>query len=121
MLVKVFQAVLGLQAAVLLTQALLAGLALSGVNVALDAHRLTGAASLLVAIVQVAIVVLLWRARWAQRWLVAANVGFLLAEVAQAGAGYRHLWSLHLPLGAGMFGAAIAMALRARPTLQRAP
>jgi len=99
------------QATVLLAQALLAGLAISGSETALASHMAVGGMSLLIAVVQVAAALLLRRAARMPRWLVAASVGFSVADAAQMAAGRLQLFALHLPLGVALFGASIGLAI----------
>ncbi|HEY2049817.1 MAG TPA: hypothetical protein VGH03_10770 [Caulobacteraceae bacterium] len=121
MLVTLFRGALALQVIVVFAQALLAGVALSGDAFALGAHRVCGAASLIVAVVQVAAAILLVGLARAPRWLVPVNIGFLIAEGLQMAAGRLGLLGIHLPLGVALFGAAVAQAVYAATSLQPAP
>jgi hypothetical protein len=96
---------------VLLTQALLAGLAISGSEAALVAHMAVGGTSLLISAVQVAAALLLRRSARIPRWLVAASIGFSVADAAQMAAGRLQLFALHFPLGVALFGASIGLAI----------
>ncbi|MGH7022009.1 MAG: hypothetical protein ACREEB_00310 [Caulobacteraceae bacterium] len=110
---RVLRGVLVLQAAVLMAQALLAGLALAGGGgPALGAHMAGGGVSLLLAVVQVGLVLALWRQGRGPSWLVAASLVFLAADGMQAVAGRAHLFALHLPLGVALFGAAVGLSIR---------
>jgi hypothetical protein len=99
------------QAAVLLTQALLGGLAISGSEAALLAHMAVGGTSLLISAVQVAAALLLRRSAGIPRLLVAVSIGFSVADISQMAAGRLQLFALHLPLGVALFGASIALAI----------
>jgi len=103
------QGVLILQAAALMAQGLLAGLALAGGSSALGLHMAVGTVSLVLAVVQVGAVLLLWRQGRGPLRLVAANLLFLAGDGVQAVAGSAHLFALHLPLGVALFGAAVAL------------
>ena len=48
--------------------------------------------------------------------VVAASIGLLLAEGLQMLSGRLHAFALHLPLGAGLFGASIGLAPYPAPT-----
>lgn len=103
------------QAVALLTQGVLAGLALAGAGApVLGAHTAVGTVSLLLAVVQVGTALLLWRQRRGPLWLVAANVLFLGADGVQAVVGSAHLLALHLPIGIALFGAAAGLSIWSR-------
>jgi hypothetical protein len=108
-LANLFRWALAAQAVVLLVQAFLAGSALAGSARSLALHRTLGGVALLLAIAQVGIAVMLWRASRATPWLAAANIAFLVAAGAQMAAGRVRLFALHLPLGVALFGAAVAL------------
>jgi hypothetical protein len=92
------------QAIALFTQAVLAGLALSGNPIALTAHMLNGAATLLASGVQTGLAVILWRSRQLPRWAVIASVLLLTGHLSQMMSGRFQAFALHIPLGVGLFG-----------------
>src|SRR5262250_770996 len=112
-LATVFRFGVAAQAIALLAQALLAGLALSGSEAALAAHMPAGASTFLISAAQVVAVFLLRRSGQIPRWVVAASIGLLLAEGLQMLSGRLYVLALHLPLGAGLFGASIGLAISA--------
>jgi hypothetical protein len=110
------------QVAVLLAQALLAGLALSGSAVALAAHMMVGGASLLIAVLQAGAAVLAWRSTKASAGRATASIGFLALVVLQMAAGRLQALVVHLPLGLAMFAASAWLAIQAwRPLPAPAP
>ena len=123
MVMQVFRWTPVLLAVALLTQAALAGLALSGVGAALDLHMALGAATLAIAAVQAAAAVLLWRSRKVSPWAALAAAGFLVVVGLEAAAGAARIYGLHLPLGLALFAVAARMAVRARrlPARSSAP
>jgi hypothetical protein len=114
MLVTLFRGALVLQVIVVFAQSLLAGVALSGDAIALRVHMVGGAASLIIAVVQVVAAILLVGLASSPGWLVPVNIAFLIAEVLQMAAGRLGLLGIHLPLGGALFGAAVAQAVYAR-------
>jgi hypothetical protein len=92
----VFRLAIAAQGTASLVQALLAGLAISGSDAALDAHKPVGGANTLITTVQA---VAAKRSAQIPRWAVAASIGFLFTDAAQMAAGRLHLLALHLPLG----------------------
>lgn len=114
-MVAVLLWVMALQAVALLVQGVLAGLALTGVGGSvIGLHMAVGTMSLLLAVVQVGIALLIWWQGRGLAWLVAATVVFLVADGVQAFAGSAHLLTLHLPLGVALFGATIALSIWSR-------
>ncbi len=110
----VFPWMIAAQAVALLALALLAGLALSGSKAALEAHMAVGGATILLSIIQAVAALLLRRSGQIPRWPVVASVGFVIGDAVQMAAGRLQLFALHLPLGVGLFGAAIGLAIYAR-------
>jgi hypothetical protein len=121
MLMTMFRVALALQAAALLVQSLLAGLILTGDAIALSAHMAVGGASLVIAVVQALAAILLVGLANAAKWLVPANIGFLIAEGLQMAAGRLGLLGIHLPLGVALFGAAVLMSAYAANSLEPTP
>jgi hypothetical protein len=110
-LIRGFRLAIAVQAIALLAQATLAGFALSGRTDALSAHMSVGGAAFLISAVQVVLVFLLRRLARAPGLLIAASIGLTAAEGVQMASGRLQLFALHLPLGAGLFGASIALAI----------
>jgi hypothetical protein len=109
-LATTFRWVTAAQPAALLSQALLAGLALSGSTTALDAHMAVGAAAVILSVVQ-ATLAFLWIRAGAPGWPLAVSLGSLAAEILQMASGRLQLFVLHLPLGVALFGSALALAI----------
>jgi hypothetical protein len=70
-----------------------------------------GAAIFVVSAAQVAVAFLLRRSGQAPAWLIAASISLMAAMVLQMASGRLRLFALHLPLGAGLFGASLALAI----------
>jgi hypothetical protein len=113
MLLMAFRLVIAAQAVAVLVQALLGGLALSGGAAALAAHMAVGGVTLLLSMVQVVAAFLLRRSVQIPRWPVAASIGFAVGDGVQMAVGRLQLFALHLPVGVGLFGAAIGLAIYA--------
>ena len=109
----VFCSAIAAQVGAILAQAFLAGSALSGNEPALRAHMVLGVATLLASAVQAITAFLLTRAAQIPKWLVGASIAFLVADAVQMAAGRLQLFSLHLPLGVALFGAAAALGIYA--------
>ena len=90
-------------------QSLLAGLALSGSAVALNAHMVLGGFALLTSLLQLGLALPLRHAL--PRWIVPASVGLLVGEGIQMASGKLHLFALHLPLGLALFAGLTAFSL----------
>lgn len=95
----VFRLAIAGHGAALLMQAVLAGLAISGSNAALDAHKPVGGAITPISTVRGIGSFLLGRSAKIPRWPVAASIGFLFTDAAQMAAGRLHLLALYPPLG----------------------
>jgi hypothetical protein len=106
-----FRLAIAAQAIALLAQATSAGFALSGRTDALTAHMSIGGTAFLISAAQVVLAFLLRRSGRAPGWLIAASVGLMAAEGLQIASGRLQLFALHLPLGAGLFGASSALAI----------
>jgi hypothetical protein len=113
LLLMVFRLVIATQAVALLAQALLAGLALSGSEAALATHMAVGGATLILSMVQLVAAFLLRRSGQIPGWPVAASIGFVVADAVQMAVGRLQIFALHLPLGVGLFGVAIGLAIYA--------
>jgi hypothetical protein len=109
-LATAFRWVTATQLATLLTQALLAGLALSGSATALSAHMGVAAAALVISFAQAALA-FLWRRAGAPGWPLAISLLLLVAEIPQMASGRWQLFVLHLPLGVALFGSTLALAI----------
>lgn len=107
-----FRLAIAAQPVALLAQATLAGLALSARGTkALAAHMMVGGTIFAISAAQVVLVFLLWRAARVPGWLITASVGLMAADGLQMASGRLQVFALHLPLGAGLFGASIALGL----------
>lgn len=89
------------QAIAVFSQAVLAGLALSGNPSALSAHTVNGGIALLMSRLQL-ILALVVRSDLPP-WAPSASFGLCVAEGLQMLSGRRHLFSLHLPVGVALF------------------
>jgi hypothetical protein len=107
-----FRLAIAARALALLAQATLAGLALSGRGtIALAAHMLVGGTIFVISAAQVVLVLLLWRVAQAPGWLIVVSAGVMAADGLQMASGRSQIFALHLPLGAGLFGASIALGI----------
>ena len=95
--------VLSLHTFAVLTQAVLAGQFLSGVESPVLFHEWTGWLVLALSLAQVVFAILLVL-QGAPPWLLIASIFVLLAEVLQIGTGYGRFLGVHVPLGVFVFG-----------------
>jgi hypothetical protein len=120
------RAIVLLHAALVLTQAALAGQFLAGHGAWLRVHETNAGIIQLVGLVQLVVAVLLWRPGRGPGWPALASLALLVAEELQIGFGYARVLALHVPLGVAIFGLTVAMlvgtgrltrvdALKARP------
>ena len=107
-----FRLAIAAQAVALVVQTIWAGLALSGCSTdALAARMLVGGIIFVISAAQVVLMFLLWRVAQVPGWLTAASVGLIVADGLQMASGRLQIFAIHLPLGAGLFGAPIALAI----------
>jgi hypothetical protein len=92
-----------------LTQAVLAGLFVTGDVGMLELHSVNAGLVISIAFLQLIAAVLVWRPGRGAVWPIWASAAvFALAE-AQAGFGYARLVSAHIPLGVALFGASVGL------------
>jgi hypothetical protein len=103
------RAIVLLHAALVLTQAALAGQFLSGHETWLRVHETNAGIIQLVGLVQLVVAVLVWRPGGGPGWPALASLALLLAEEFQIGFGYARLLALHVPLGVAIFGLTVAL------------
>jgi hypothetical protein len=96
-------------AAVVLGQAVLAGMILDGSDSAADAHRTNGQVFLAVTLVQLVLAVLLWRPARGPGWPALASGVLLTAAATQYSAGEDRNLALHIPLGVTVFGIVVSV------------
>ena len=118
-IVRAMLVVLGLLAAAVFAQAVLAGLFLDGGDAWRGWHALNGMLVLpLLALTQVVLAVLVWRRDRGPGWVAVASVGLLLALLVQNVMGMTRQVAVHVPLGLAIFGLVGTLLVRAR-TLTR--
>ena len=96
-------------AVLILVQGALAGSHLTGADAALGLHRTLGAEVLTV--LGLAVVITAAGAVRTHPWALPASIAGLLALGAQIGMGFSDQLHIHVPLGIGLFGLYLAMAL----------
>lgn len=103
-------------------QPVLAGLFLGGNADMIGVHGGIGALIELLALVQIIVAVVFWRAGHGPAWPILAGAGIFLAVFAQAAAGYVRLLALHLPLGVTLFAVMLLLLVQVwRPDFGRQP
>lgn len=102
------------QTAVLLVQAVAAGLLLASVPAGRTAHSAMAGGVLLVVALHVAAAVTAWRRGAVRGRTVLHTTPMLLLTVVQAALGFAHVRELHVPLGVLMFGASVLTLTRIR-------
>lgn len=100
-----------LHALIALAQAVFAGSFMDGQASALNLHQLTGTSVITtVSLLQVIVAVVCWRRGQLPAWFPAASLLLFFAEMAQIGLGFTDQLTLHVPLGAAIFGVALVLA-----------
>ena len=93
-------------------QAAFAGSFLDGEGSALNLHQLTGTSVITsVSLLQVIVAVVCWRRAQQPAWFAVASFLLFLGEMIQIGLGFTDQLTLHVPLGAAIFGVSLVMAL----------
>jgi hypothetical protein len=106
-------AISGLQAALVVIQAALAGRFLTGARPALLDHREIGLVVVSwTALAGLAIAILWWKLAAGPAWPILAAILWFLAVGAQIGVGFAHLLVFHIPLGVLIFGLNLWMVSR---------
>ena len=96
-------------AVLVLLQAVLAALFVTGDVGMLEAHGINAGAVGTVALLQTVAAILVWRPGRGVVWPIwASTASFLLVE-AQLGFGYARLLMLHIPMGVALFGLAAGL------------
>ena len=114
-MVRVMPIVVGLLAAAVFAQAVLAGLFLDGGDAWRDWHAANGMLVLpLLALIQVGLAVLVWRRGHGPGWLALASVGLLVALLVQSVLGMTSQVAAHVPLGVAIFGLVGTLLVRTR-------
>jgi hypothetical protein len=112
---RLLRAVLWLLAVSVFAQPVFAGLFLDGDNAWRDWHATNGVLVLpLLALIQVVLAVLAWRAGRGPGWLPLASAGLLLAIIIQNVLGMNGQLALHVPLGVAIFGLVATLVGRTR-------
>jgi hypothetical protein len=104
-LLKGLRAILVVNLLIIFVQFAFAGLMIGGNDLAVNLHGPTGLLLVLVALIQMSLVVAMKMKGSCPTWLVAANVGLIVAEVVEAICGHFHNTALHVPLALAIFGA----------------
>jgi hypothetical protein len=97
------------------TQAITAGLLMSGSVRALKLHALVGLALAGGAVVQAVAARVLWRQRRVSGRTAGAAIGLIALVALQIGLGYSRRYWLHVPIGVLLFGALMKHAGRSDP------
>jgi hypothetical protein len=96
--------VLALHVLGVIAQATLAGQFLSGADVAVPLHEVTGWVVAALGLLQI---ILAMVARYVPLWFVIASVATFLGEALQVGTGYGRFLGVHIPLSILIFGLVI--------------
>lgn len=104
-----FSGVLGMHAAMVVTQPFLAGMFLSGLVDAIQVHGIIGSALPAVGLLQIVTAVLLWRPGGGPLWPLQISSVLFLAEGFQVVMGYTGALGMHLPLGVAIVAGTVAM------------
>ncbi|MFI9587324.1 hypothetical protein ACIHCQ_37150 [Streptomyces sp. NPDC052236] len=109
---RLMRITLPLQSAVILAQAVTAGLLLASVPVGRNLHGTMAGAVVLAVLLNLLAAVLAWRPGGASPRLILQSTPMLLFTLAQLSLGYAHVRELHVPVGVLMFGASIMLLMR---------
>jgi hypothetical protein len=101
---RILRILVTVQAAVVLVQAITAGLLLSGTPNIRGVHGMGALMLVLVGLAQVVVAILHWRPGRGSARLLGPSIGILVAVLIQATLGETHNKALHVPLGVLMFG-----------------
>src|SRR5688572_13402393 len=96
-------------ALLVLAQAVLAGLFVTGDVAMLELHSINAGMVLAMAFLQIVGAILLWRPGQGAVWPCWASLAVFVLAQAQAGFGYARLVGAHIPLGVALFGASIGL------------
>jgi len=106
-----------LQVAVVVVQASLAGLSLTGSREALEWHQRIGVEGITsFALIVLLLAVLNWRPGHGPAWPALVALVAMLALFLQIETGFARTQGVHLPTGVLIFGANLVIALRVRPS-----
>jgi hypothetical protein len=103
-LLKRYRAIALFNLLIVFLQFILAGQMLGGSDFAVNLHSATGLLLILIAIIQATVAIVLRRKGIGPTWLIATNIGIILAEAIEAVCGHLHLVALHIPLALAIFG-----------------
>jgi heme A synthase len=121
-MVRAMRQVLGLLAAAVFAQAVLAGLFLDGGEAWRGWHAVNGMLVLpLLALIQVVLAVLVWRRGRGPGWLAVASGALLAALLVQSMLGMTSQVALHVPLGVAIFGLTATLLVRTRALTRHDP
>lgn len=96
-------------AGLVLLQAVLAALFVTGDVGLLEAHGINAGFVTTVAFLQLVAAILVWRPGRGAAWPIWASVATFLLVEAQLAAGYARVIALHIPMGVTLFGVATAL------------
>ncbi|MGH8933429.1 MAG: hypothetical protein ACRDZO_23030 [Egibacteraceae bacterium] len=109
-LAPALRAVVGLQAALVFAQAILAGQFLSGNAGALSLHEMNGTEIItLVVLLQLVLAILVWRPGRGPIWPAALSAVLVPAVIFPLEFGFQGRLAFHIPLGVAIFGAVLFM------------
>ncbi|MET9724281.1 hypothetical protein [Streptomyces zaomyceticus] len=111
---RILRATAAAQTAVLLAQAVAAGLLLASVPVGRTVHSGMAGAVLLAVVLHLLAAVAAWREGAVAGNTVLHGLPMLLLTFVQAALGFAHVRELHVPLGVLMFGASVMTLMRVR-------
>ncbi|WP_051819891.1 hypothetical protein [Streptomyces flavochromogenes] len=112
--VRILRTTAAAQTAVLLAQAVSAGLLLASVPLGRTAHGAMAGAVLSAVVLHLLAAVAAWRKGAVGGRTVLHGLPLLLFTFAQAALGFAHVRELHVPLGVLMFGASVMTLMRIR-------
>ncbi|GAA3442890.1 hypothetical protein [Planomonospora venezuelensis] len=108
------RAAIALQAAMILIQAVTAGLLLSSPG-GRTVHGISAVAVLAAGLLHLAAAILVWRPGGGPARTVAPAAGLLIGTLAEMAFGVMHLKTLHVPVGVLMFGGSVMLLARVMP------
>jgi hypothetical protein len=109
-----------LVAVLVLLQAVLAGLFVTGDVGLLEAHSANAGLVTALAFLQVVAAILLWRPGRGAAWPIWVTLASFVLVEAQAGFGYARLVALHIPMGVALFGLSVGLVVAVfSPSIRR--
>lgn len=103
-LTKGYRIVVALNLLIIFVQFGFAGQMLAGNDSAVAIHGVLGVTLILIALLQSTLSIALRAKGIAPFWIIASNIGVLVAEIIEAACGHFHNLTIHVPLAVAIFG-----------------